>query len=270
MTTLSQRLDQLMNRGVILVDRRQVYIDDTVQIDRIFPGATLYPGTRLQGSTTLVGPGARIGSEGPATIVNSAIAENAEVASGYLNGAVLLSGARIGSNGHIRNGSLLEEGASVAHAVGLKHTILMTFVTLGSIINCCDCLISGGTSRTDHTEVGSGFIHFNFTPWGERGDKATASLIGDVPRGALLRQPRIFIGGLSGLVGPRSIGFGSFTAAHQYCKLTCQGELQGALLRPKPKQTAPAPYARRSPRLLLGLHVSQWDGPVALSGLHHR
>ncbi len=123
--------------------------------------------------------------------------------------------ARIGANGHIRSGTLLEEGASVAHAVGLKHTILTCFVTLGSLINCCDCLISGGRSRTSHTEVGSGFIHFNFTPWGESGDKATPSIIGGIPRGVFLREERIFIGGLSGMVGPQQVGFGSFSVAGQ-------------------------------------------------------
>jgi hypothetical protein len=109
----------------------------------------------------------------------------------------------------------MEEEASTAHAVGLKHTVLMSFVTMGSLINFCDGLISGGKSRREHTEVGSGFIHFNYTPWGNSGDKATPSLIGDVVHGVFLRQPRIFLGGLSGIVGPQKVGFGSFTIAGQ-------------------------------------------------------
>jgi hypothetical protein len=63
--------------------------------------------------------------------------------------------------------------------------------------------------------VGSGVIHFNYTPRGQSGDKATPSLIGDVVHGAFLRQPRIFVGGLSGIVGPQKVGFGSFTVAGQ-------------------------------------------------------
>ena len=51
----------------------------------------------------------------------------------------------------------------------------------------------------DHTEVGSSYIHFNFTP---DGDKTTASLFGDVPRGVMLNQPPIFLGGQGGTVGP--------------------------------------------------------------------
>ena len=63
--------------------------------------------------------------------------------------------------------------------------------------------------------MGSGFIHFNFTPRGQSGDKATPSLIGDVAHGVFLRQPRIFLGGLSGIVGPQKVGFGSCTVAGQ-------------------------------------------------------
>ena len=100
-------------------------------------------------------------------------------------------------------------------AVGLKQSILLSFATLGSLINFCDLLMAGGTSREDHSEVGSGFIHFNFTPWGRSGDKATPSLIGDVTAGVFLRQRRIFLGGQAGLIGPRSVGYGSMTGAGQ-------------------------------------------------------
>jgi UDP-N-acetylglucosamine/UDP-N-acetylgalactosamine diphosphorylase len=73
--------------------------------------------------------------------------------------------------------------------------------------------MAGGTSRQDHSEVGSSFIHFNFTPFGKSGDKATPSLIGDVPRGVMLRSSRIFLGGQGGLVGPVHIDYGTVLAA---------------------------------------------------------
>jgi hypothetical protein len=213
--TMEARLDALEDQGVVLVDRRQTYLDEHLDVVRVCRGAVLYPGTRLLGARTFIGPGARVGTEGPAVLENTAMGANAEVASGYLKGAVLLRDASAGSNAHIRPGTLLEEEASIAHAVGLKHTILMSFVTLGSLINFCDAILAGGTSRKDHTEVGSGFIHFNFTPWGRSGDKATPSLIGDAVHGAFLRRPRIFLGGLSAIVGPQKVGFGSLTVAGQ-------------------------------------------------------
>lgn len=212
---LEARLDILEARGVTIVDRRQTYLDEAIDVNRICRGAVLFPGTRLVGARTFVGPGAKVGSEGPAVLENTLIGENAEIASGYLREAVTLRDTRVGPNAHIRGGTLLEEEASTAHAVGLKQTILMSFVTMGSLINFCDALISGGSSRKKHTEVGSGFIHFNYTPRGQYGDKATPSLIGDVTHGAFLRQPRIFLGGLSGIVGPQKVGFGSFTVAGQ-------------------------------------------------------
>jgi UDP-N-acetylglucosamine/UDP-N-acetylgalactosamine diphosphorylase len=110
----------------------------------------------------------------------------------------------------VREGTILEEQASTAHCVGLKQTILMPFVTLGSLINFCDCLMAGGTSRKDHSEVGSSFIHFNFTP---NQDKATPSLLGDVPNGVMMNQRPIFMGGQGGLVGPCRIAYGTVSAA---------------------------------------------------------
>lgn len=220
---LEAKLDVLESHGVAIIDRRQTYLDDTVDAARICRGAVLHPGTRLLGARTFVGPRAKVGTEGPAVLEDTVLGENAEVASGYLNGAVMLRDTRVGANAHVRAGTLLEEEASIAHAVGLKHTILMSFVTMGSLINFCDALVSGGTSRKRHTEVGSGFIHFNYTPRGQYGDKATPSLIGDVTHGVFLREPRIFLGGLSGIVGPQKIGFGSFTLAGQVLRREVPG-----------------------------------------------
>jgi len=210
-----RRLADLVARGVHIIDPRQTYVDAAVLPERIHPGVVLHPGTRLIGPRTFLGPESELGREGPVTAIDCVLGERARLDGGYARDAVLLRGASAGSAAHLREGTLLEEEASTAHAVGLKHTILMAFVTTGSLVNFCDLLMAGGSSRTDHSEVGSGYIHFNFTPWGERGDKATPSLIGDVPRGALLRARRVFLGGSGGMVGPRLVGFGAVTGAGQ-------------------------------------------------------
>ncbi|HEY0137261.1 MAG TPA: UDP-N-acetylglucosamine pyrophosphorylase [Nannocystis sp.] len=210
-----RRLADLVARGVHVIDPRQTYVDAGVLAERIHPGVVLHPGTRLIGQRTFLGPEAELGREGPVTAIDCVLGEGARIDGGYARDAVLLRGASAGSAAHLREGTLLEEEASTAHAVGLKHTILMSFVTVGSLVNFCDLLMAGGSSRKDHSEVGSGYIHFNFTPWGERGDKATPSLIGDVPRGALLRARRIFLGGSGGMVGPRVVGFGAVAGAGQ-------------------------------------------------------
>lgn len=213
--SIENTLKSLEEKGVKVVDPRQVYISPDVDPDRIYPGSVLYPGARITGSRTLIGSGAEIGAEGPATVDGSVIGAGASIASGYVTGSTLLPRAKAGGSCHLRGGTLLEEEANTAHAVGLKQTIMMYGVTMGSLINFCDALLSGGISRKIHTEVGSGFIHFNFTPWGESGDKATPSLIGTVTEGVFLDKAPIFLGGMSGIVGPKEVGFGSMTVAGQ-------------------------------------------------------
>lgn len=221
-------IQKLIEKGVTIIDPGQVYIAPEVELARIYPGCVLYPGTRLTGKRTLIGTGAKIGTEGPAVIHDSVIGSEAVVASGYLAGTTLLPEANVGANAHFRAGTLLEETATTAHCVGLKQSILMYSATLGSLINFCDILISGGRSRKEHSEVGSGFIHFNFTPYGVNGDKATASLIGNVTEGVFLDQKKIFLGGMSGIVGPVSVGFGAMTVAGQVVRHSVEADTMSA------------------------------------------
>ncbi|MBI9019657.1 MAG: UDP-N-acetylglucosamine pyrophosphorylase [Verrucomicrobia bacterium] len=181
--------------------------------NNISPDAVIHPGCRITNSS--IGPGSEIGAEGPVTVENCRLGRNVTLHGGFFSGAVFLDGAGMGSGAHVRAGTILEEQASGAHAVGLKQTVLLPFVTLGSLINFCDILMAGGSSRRDHSEVGSSYIHFNFTP---NQDKATASLVGDVPRGVLLDQKPVFLGGQGGLVGPARIAYGTVIAAGGICR----------------------------------------------------
>ena len=200
----------LIERGVVLPDPDSVFIAPEVDPARIHAGAVIHPGCRIGGAETAIGPGAQIGAESPVTLRNCQVGKDAVVSGGFLDGTTMLDGASAGDGFHSRPGTLLEERSSVAHTVGLKQTVLMPYVTLGSLINFCDVLMAGGTGSDNHSEVGSSYIHFNFTP---HQDKATASLVGDVPRGVLLDQKPIFLGGQGGLVGPCRIAYGTVVAA---------------------------------------------------------
>lgn len=206
----SDAVRALMARGVVVPSPCQVQVDATVRPERIAPGVVLHPGVRLTGRDTSIGPGSQIGREGPAVLEDCQLGHDVSFGGGYASGSVLLDGAGMGAGAHLRPGTLLEEQASGAHTVGLKQTILLSYVTLGSLVNFCDVLMAGGTSRRHHSEVGSSYVHFNFTP---HGDKATASLVGDVPGGVLLDQAPIFLGGQGGLVGPARIAYGVTLAA---------------------------------------------------------
>jgi len=231
-------IEILIKKGVTFIDPNNVHIDPTVNPDRISGGQTIiYPGCRLSGESTLVLRKARLGSEGPVTVDNCQIGPGVQLKGGFFKDAVFLKDASMGFGAHVREGTILEEQAGGAHTVGLKQTILLPFVTLGSLINFCDCLMAGGTSRRNHSEVGSSYIHFNFTP---NQDKATASLIGDIPRGVMLNRSPVFLGGQGGLVGPCRLAFGTIVAAGSICR---RDELRsGRLIVENAKSNANMPF----------------------------
>ncbi len=210
------KVRQLLEKGVDIPSPRTVEISEDVNLDRISgDNVSIYSGCKIYGSSTLISKGSQLGYEGPVTVENCQIGPQVELKGGFCKESVFLNRACLGFGSHVRAGTILEEEARIAHAVALKQTILFPYVTLGSLVNFCDCFMSGGTGRKNHSEVGSSYIHFNYTP---NQDKATPSLIGDVPRGVMLNQRPIFLGGQGGLVGPCRFEFGTVTAAGSICR----------------------------------------------------
>nr|ADI18009.1 hypothetical protein [uncultured delta proteobacterium HF0200_19J16] len=230
-------LSILLERGVHIPDLNLVHITKDVQLDNIASGSSIYPFVRITGSKTQIHSGARIGVRGPVILENSFIGENAVIGdlgqvtlidtvvgaksvlgTGVAEQAVFLGKESMvidfttGYGFRVRKGSLYEEDASSAQHTDTKMTILFPWATLGSDINFCDALLAGGTGLElgSFSEVGSGTIHFNYSI---RGDKATASLFGDVLQGVFLDQKRLFIGGNNSLLGPVKADFGAMTAA---------------------------------------------------------
>ncbi|MCP4745293.1 MAG: hypothetical protein GY874_04000 [Desulfobacteraceae bacterium] len=213
---MKEKIELLIEKGVTINNPQSVEIGDDIDVARICAkNVTLHAGSKLYGKNTFISEGARIGFEAPASIENCFIGPDVDLKGGFFSGAVFLKDASCGSGAHVREGTILEEQVSIAHTVGLKQTILFPFVTIGSLINFCDCFMAGGTDRKNHSEVGSSYIHFNFTP---NQDKATPSLIGDVPKGVMLDQSPIFLGGQGGLVGPCRLAYGTVAAAGSICR----------------------------------------------------
>lgn len=256
-----ERVQALRVRGVIVPQPESVYVAPDVDLERIAAGAVIYPGSRLYGVETWIGPEARVGEEGPATVENCAVGAGAALKGGSFRGSTFLAGASLGGGAQVREGCLLEEEASGAHTVGLKHTILFPFVTLGSLINFCDCLMAGGTSRKNHSEVGSAYIHFNYTP---HQDKATASRFGDVPGGVMLDQPPVFLGGQGGAVGPLHLGFGTVVPAGIVVRRDCVVGRAVVPFEPPPDVTGFQPGLYRNIRRVVIHNLDYIGGLVAL------
>ena len=248
-------LRQLQQQGMTVLHPESVYIAPDVQLSRIScKNGVIYPGCRLEGAETLILDGVELGAEGPVHVKNCLLGTNVALKGGYFEGAVFLSGAQLGLGAHVRPGTILEEQARGAHCVALKQTLLFPFVTLGSLINFCDCFMAGGTGASDHSEVGSSFIHFNYTP---NQDKATPSLMGDVPRGVMLDQHPIFLGGQGGIVGPCRVEYGTTIAAGattRHDMLTGDQLVMDGLPRAIKRQSIPGKYTNIQRILVNNLH----------------
>ena len=240
------KIEELLAKGVVIPAPGSVEIGEEVAAENIAEGVVLHAGTKVRGEGTSIGPECELGAETPVAVEDCQLGRGVKLKGGYFSGAVFLDGAAMGSGAHVRSGTILEEGAEMAHTVGLKQTIFFPYCVSGSLINFCDALMSGGTSRKVHSEIGSSYIHFNYTP---RGDKATASLVGDVPRGVMLDQPPIFLGGQGGMAGPVRVEYGTVVAAG--CVLRKDVLVGGQLVVP------PAPKAGQTAFSKAYLNVSR-------------
>ena len=201
------RIELLRKQGVEVWGTARVYISPDVCLEKICPGAVL-KNANISGAETMIGPRAEIGTSGTAVLCNSQIGNDVELGAGFYESSTLFSCSKARGFAEFRAGTLLEETAEVGHNVGLKNTFLGLGVVVGSNINLCDIVITGGSSRQNHTEIGSGTVHFNFDP---RRDKF-GSLLGNAA-GILLASPPIFVGGNVGLVAPLHVGYGAVIPA---------------------------------------------------------
>jgi UDP-N-acetylglucosamine/UDP-N-acetylgalactosamine diphosphorylase len=256
---VSPQVAALLARGVRCPAPETLHVAPEVEPARLAAGVTIHPGCRLTGAALAAGPECVLGEEGPVALRDCQLGRGVRLRGGSFDRATILDEADIGPCAHVRFGTLLEEGVSAGHAVGLKQTVLLPRVVLGSLINFCDCLMAGGC-RGAHSEVGSSYVHFNFTPHQE---KATPSLLGDVPAGVLLEQPPIFLGGQGGLVGPCRIAYGTVLAAGQVWRrdVEAPGRL---LLHAAPGAVIDQPY---DPRVMGGVERRTANNLVYLGNL---
>lgn len=259
-------LAALRERGVRIPAPEQVFVAREVPPEAIAPGAELGPFCRLSGAATRVDAGAVVGAAGPASLHDTWVGAEArigtlgpvtlrEVTAGpgtVLGCGVAEQAVFLGKEGddpdfttgygfRVRKHSLYEEDASSAQHTDTKCTVLLPWVTLGSNINWCDVVVAGGTGPGlgEFSEIGSGVIHFNFTP---RGDKATGSLLGDIVHGVFLRSPRLFVGGNASVIGPVLADYGAVTAAGGRYERSLQAGLNVPRTKARAGKSRPADF----------------------------
>jgi UDP-N-acetylglucosamine/UDP-N-acetylgalactosamine diphosphorylase len=233
----TQELKKFRDQGIIMPDPGSVQIERSLNPEKFGKGSVFHPFSRIEGEGSFIGEGSEIGIAGPVSVFNSFVGRGSQVGTlgpvtlkdtftgpntvlgcgtseetVFLGKETTVNDFTTGYGFRTLKGTLYEEDASSAQHTDTKMTLLLPWVTLGSNINFCDALVSGGTGPElgAFSEIGSGSIHFNFTP---SGDKATASLFGNVVEGVFLNRERLFIGGNNSLLGPLEASFGASTAA---------------------------------------------------------
>lgn len=199
---------QLRNKGVIIHAPLATVIED-VNPDQFEAGVEIFPGCVIKGQKSRFGAGTKLGRTGGGYFEDVRTGRDVDLYGGYFSDCIFLDGVIVRGHAEMRGGTLLEEQCEAAHHVGYKMTVMLPFVVSGSLVNFCDALFAGGTSRENHSEIGSCLALYNYTPYGDK----FASMFGDVPRGVFLKSPRIFVGGQTQIVSPVTVGFGAIIPA---------------------------------------------------------
>ena len=207
-----------MDRGVLLVDPEQTYIDVGVSVGA---DTTILPLTFLEGETR-IGKGCRIG---PGTrIVDTAVGDGSDVQFSVVLGARLGRDVRVGPYARLRPGAVLGDRAFAGGFVEVKNA------TIGEGSKVPHLTYVGDAEIGRDVNLGAGTVTVNYD-----GRRKHRTRIGD---GA-------FIGSDTMLVAPIDVGAGAMTAAGS---VVTRDVPPGALALERSEQRTVAGYADRKRR----------------------
>jgi len=184
---IRQRINQqMMQRGVRIIDPNNTYIDLGVSIGK---DSVIYPNTHLRGDTR-IGEACQIGPN--SLIINTEIGDRCEVKFAFTESAVLEDDVDIGPFARLRKGAHLAQGVHMGNYGEVKNSYLGPGTKMGHFSYVGDANIG------PNVNIGAGVITANYD-----GDRKYPTEIG---AGA-------FIGSDTMLVAPVKIGAGAHTGA---------------------------------------------------------
>ena len=184
----TNKLYQLMNEGVIVVDPLNTYVEDSVFVSR---GSVIYPGTHLRGKTSI---GSFCAIENNSFIMDSLIRDFVLIRAGsYLESVEVGSKSSIGPYARLRPGTKIEEECRVGNFVEMKKT------RFGARSKAGHFSYFGNTEVGVDVNIGAGAVTCNLNMDGQK----HSTKIGD----------KVFIGSGTYMVAPVRIGDGSVTGA---------------------------------------------------------
>ncbi|MBT8351516.1 MAG: UDP-N-acetylglucosamine pyrophosphorylase, partial [Deltaproteobacteria bacterium] len=104
---MHKKIEQLINKGVIIPNPESVEIDPDVKLDNISgDGVHIHSGCKLLGGATQIGPQTKLGTEAPVTIQDCQIGPQVILKGGLFKNSVFLEKSSAGSGSHVRAGCL--------------------------------------------------------------------------------------------------------------------------------------------------------------------
>ncbi|MGL6169741.1 MAG: bifunctional UDP-N-acetylglucosamine diphosphorylase/glucosamine-1-phosphate N-acetyltransferase GlmU [Fusobacteriaceae bacterium] len=176
----------LMESGVILIDPKNTYIEEYVEIGK---DTIIYPGALIQGVTEI---GENCEILGSSRIIDCKIGNDVRIESSALEESIIEDKATIGPFAHLRPKSHLKEKVHVGNFVEIKKSTLEKGVKAGHLTYL------GDTTVGQNTNIGAGTITCNYD-----GKNKFKTIIGE----------NAFIGSDTMLVAPVTVGDGALTAA---------------------------------------------------------
>ncbi len=176
-----QKIVQLMDDGVVVIDPRTTYVEPTVQVG---PGSVLYPNCFLRGQT-IVGSFSVI--EPNVFISDSKVGDSVQIRAGsYLENVQVQSKCSVGPYARLRPGTTMMEDSHVGNFVELKN------VQFGKKSKAGHLTYLGDADIGEEVNVGCGTITCNYAV--DR--KKYRTKIGD----------RVFVGSDTQFIAPVEVG----------------------------------------------------------------
>lgn len=146
-----QKVEQLLESGVIIMDPKSCYVEDTVEVA---PGATLFPNVFLRGDTKV---GAMSVVEPNCFIVDCRIGEGVHIKAGcYMEKAVVAARAEVGPYAHLRPDSEIGEECKIGNFVETKK------VKMAKKSQAKHLTYLGDAEIGENTNIGCGTITCNY------------------------------------------------------------------------------------------------------------
>jgi bifunctional UDP-N-acetylglucosamine pyrophosphorylase/glucosamine-1-phosphate N-acetyltransferase len=186
-TIMKQKITELLNNGVQILDPDTTYIEDSVNIE---VGSIIGPNTQIFGTTSI---GANTKIEGTSYILNSTVGSNCTIKFGTrIEDSKLMDSVSVGPFANLRPGSVLEEQVRIGNFVETKNAHLKKGAKANHLTYLGDAEIG------EDSNIGAGTITCNYD--GIRKSKTTLG-------------KSVFIGSNSSLVAPLTIGDNSTIGA---------------------------------------------------------